>query len=330
MEKNFIIAKYRVIIEAGDGGLFLPAYKGSTLRGGFGSAFRRISCSQRNTACPACLLRTSCPYAYIFETAPPPGAEALRNYESIPRPFVLEPPLESKTEYRPGENICFNLILFGRASGFLPYFIVAFRELGEVGIGRGRKKYRLLEIEAVDPVSGASDVVYRKEDQLVRNVDLALKRDIVDALKDIPDGCLKDIPDGGRTVRSLSLELLTMTRIKYEESFVNRLEFHMLVRSLLRRLSSLAYFHHGWELDLDFSGLIERAAEVRIVEDNTRWVDWERYSSRQESRMNLGGLVGRLTYQGPLAVFVPLLKLGELTHAGKGAVFGMGKYRILL
>ena len=100
------------------------------------------------------------------------------------------------------------------------------------------------------------------------------------------------------------------------------------MRSLLRRLSSLAYFHHGWDLDLDFTGLIDRAEEVRIIEDNTRWVDWERYSSRQDSRMNLGGLVGRVTYQGPLSAFMPLLKFGELIHVGKGAVFGMGKYKI--
>lgn len=150
MSKSFTVAKYQLILEAGEHGLSLPPYKGSTLRGGFGSAFRRISCSMRDAECRSCLLRTSCPYAYIFETAPPPGSEALRNYENIPRPFVLEPPLESKTLYKPGERVDFNLILIGRAIGYLPYFIVAFRELGETGIGRMRKKYRLAEIRAVN------------------------------------------------------------------------------------------------------------------------------------------------------------------------------------
>ncbi len=102
----------------------------------------------------------------------------------------------------------------------------------------------------------------------------------------------------------------------------------MLIRNLLRRLSSLAYFHHGWELDLDFTGLIERAAGVRLVEDNTRWVNWERYSSRQDSKMNLGGVVGTVVYEGDLDEFIPLLRLGELVHVGKGAVFGMGKYEM--
>ncbi|MFZ5631591.1 MAG: CRISPR system precrRNA processing endoribonuclease RAMP protein Cas6 [Bacillota bacterium] len=320
MTKKFLIAQYEVVIEAGDQGLSLPAYKGSTLRGGFGAAFRRIACSRREVRCRDCLLGTGCPYAYIFETAPPPGSEALRNYESVPRPFVLEPPLDTRIEYRPGERISFYLILIGRAAGYLPYFIVAFKELGEMGIGRGRKKYRLAEIRAVNPVNGEKRVIYRNEDQVVRNVNLAVETDIEKELKFSG----KPLPGG-----SVSLELLTMTRIKYEDNFVHRLEFHMLVRSLLRRISSLACFHHGWELDLDFSGLIERAAEVRVVGDETRWVDWERYSSRQDGKMNLGGLVGRVTYQGQVSAFKPLLKLGELVHVGKGAVFGMGKYTIL-
>jgi len=317
--KNFTVAKYEITIEAGEQGLSLPVYKGSTLRGGFGNAFKRISCSLRENDCRTCLLRTSCPYAYIFETAPPPGSEALRNFENIPRPFVLEPPLEDKTEYAAGEKLVFNLILVGKAIGYLPYFIVAFRELGEIGIGRMRKKYRLADIWAVNPINNESEIVYHAGDQLVRNVDLAVHSDI---------GKIPDVSNDTPNTRRVGLEFQTMTRIKFEEKFVQRVEFHMLIRNLLRRLSSLAYFHHGWELELDFAGLIERAAEVRLVKTDTRWMDWERYSSRQDSKMNLGGVVGRVEYEGDLGEFVPLLKLGELVHVGKGAVFGMGKYEI--
>ncbi|OPX88851.1 MAG: hypothetical protein A4E52_01161 [Pelotomaculum sp. PtaB.Bin013] len=44
--------------------------------------------------------------------------------------------------------------------------------------------------------------------------------------------------------------------------------------------------------------------------------------------MNLGGVVGRVEYEGDLGEFMPLLRLGELVHVGKGAVFGMGKFII--
>lgn len=351
MNKDFNVAKYVITLQAGERGLSLPPYKGSTLRGGFGSAFKKISCSIREARCRACLLRTGCPYAYIFETAPPPGAEALRNYESVPRPFVLEPPLETRTDYGPGENLRFNLILIGRAIGYLPYFIVAFHELGEMGIGRQRKKYRLAEIRAVSLLSGESRTVYQAGDQLVRNVDFSLCVDARQLGRGNPvkapsysDEEINKQLSGGKARKEnamnvpgrvsgagrLELEFHTMTRVKFEENYVNRIEFHMLIRALLRRLSSLAYFHHGWELALDFTGLIERAAKVRLAEDSTRWVDWERYSSRQDNKMNLGGVVGRVVYEGELAEFIPLLHMGELVHVGKGAVFGMGKYELQL
>ncbi len=317
MQHSFQVAMYELSLEAGGQGLLLPPYKGSTLRGGFGAAFKRIACSLRNNVCTACLLKSNCPYAYVFETAPPSSSEALRNYSSIPRPFIMEPPLETKTEYAPGEKLCFNLILIGKSISYLPYFIVAFRELGEMGIGRMRRKFRLNEIRAIHPVSHASEAIYRAKDQLVRNVDLTW---ILDASKIIESA--PDIP----AVKRAGLEFQTMTRLKFEDRYAKRVEFHMLVRSLLRRLSSLAYFHHGWEPELDFNDLIERAAAVRLVQDNTRWVDWERYSSRQDSKMNMGGVVGRVEYEGNLGEFMPLLRLGELVHVGKGAVFGMGKY----
>jgi hypothetical protein len=339
MLTNFRVAIYQVVLEAGAEGLFLPHYKGSTLRGGFGLVFRRIACSMRQDECKGCLLKSNCPYAYIFETAPPPGAQALRNYENVPRPFVLEPPLENKTVYRPGETLTFGLVLFGQAIDYLPYFIVVLRELGETGIGKGRRKYRLKEIAAVDPLRELRETVYQEDEMLVHNVDLSVRGKDVPKLLDHygqVDSIGGDLRAGGKALNDdttpdrITVNFLTMTRIKYEDNFAGKIEFHMLIRSLLRRLSSLAYFHHGEELILDFTGLIERANEVKLIEDRMRWVDWERYSSRQEGKLNMGGVVGLAVYEGDLAEFVPLLRLGELVHVGKGAVFGMGKYELTI
>ncbi|MGE5586784.1 MAG: CRISPR system precrRNA processing endoribonuclease RAMP protein Cas6, partial [Clostridia bacterium] len=101
-------------------------------------------------------------------------------------------------------------------------------------------------------------------------------------------------------------------------------------RSLLRRTSSLLYFHHGTRLDMDFRGFISEAETVRLAAHNTTWVDWERYSSRQDSRMKLGGLVGAATYEFSHArlagFFLPWLVLGEYVHVGKGCTFGLGRF----
>ncbi len=63
---------------------------------------------------------------------------------------------------------------------------------------------------------------------------------------------------------------------------------------------------------------------VEMRDGNILWHDWERYSARQDTRMKMGGFVGKVEYQGELAEFLPLLSLGEKLHIGKGATFGLG------
>jgi len=310
------IAKYRFTLEAVER-LGLPRYKGSTLRGGFGAVFKRTVCFQKQVkSCADCLLKANCPYAYIFETAPPPDAEVLRTYSDVPLPFVVEPPLDTRTVYEPGETLDFGLVLVGRASNYLPYFIVVFRELGKVGLGRGRGKYRLREVAAVQPLDGAEETIYSAADEMVCDRDLSVGYAEVEAQA-------RELSDGKVTVN-----FLTPTRMKHEGRFVDRPEFHVLVRNILRRVSSLYYFHCGERWETDYRGIIEAARGVRLAQAGTGWVDWERYSRRQQQRMNLGGLVGQATYEGELGPFLPLLVLGELVHVGKGTVFGNGWYEV--
>jgi hypothetical protein len=318
MLEQFKIAYYRLELAAGSEGLILPPYKGSTLRGGFGTAFRKIACAQIHSECRECILKHQCPYAYIFETAPPEGTQALRKYESIPRPFILEPPLETKTQYQPGEHLAFGLVLIGRAIEYLPYFILAFKELGEIGIGKGRRPFQLDKVAAVNPFIKVEQEIYQATTGKVYNHDLAITGEII-AHK-----------IGRVRQKLLTLDYQTMTRIKHGDSFIRYVEFHMLIRALLRRLSSFLYFHHGFEWDADFPALIKKAETVIRVKDTTKWVNWERYSNRQEARMRLGGVVGQVSYEGDFDDYLPILMIGELVHVGKAATFGMGKYKVIL
>ena len=74
--------------------LYLPAYKGSTLRGAFGYAFKETVCVVEHRDCARCLLRTRCAYPYVFDTPVPEGSTRMRKYPQAPHPFVLLPPLD--------------------------------------------------------------------------------------------------------------------------------------------------------------------------------------------------------------------------------------------
>ena len=61
------------------------------------------------------------------------------------------------------------------------------------------------------------------------------------------------------------------------------------------------------------------------------WREWTRYSSRQQERLQMGGLVGEAEIEGrDLEPFWPYLWLGQWTHAGKGTSMGLGRYRIVM
>jgi CRISPR-associated endoribonuclease Cas6 len=293
--------------------IVLPNYKGSTFRGGFGNALRRVVCALKRKDCKDCLLKTRCVYAYIFETSPAEDTRIMnmKKYESIPHPFIIEPPLESVRVYRPKEMMSFNLILIGRAIDYLPYFIYTFDELGKTGIGKGRGRYNLIE------AAEDSRVVYSSEDKTVRN----------SAHNELNMPEITDIETASDS--AVTLRFLTPVRLHYKRDLVVDLEFHILIRSLLRRLCLLYYFHcENREPAWDHKELISMAEKVAVESNALKWRDWERYSSRQDTRMKMGGLVGDITFRGDVGPFIPLLKAGEMLHIGKGTSFGLGKYEM--
>lgn len=305
--------RLQFIIEATDP-IVLPYYKGSTFRGGFGNAFKRVVCALKRKDCKECILKTKCVYAYVFETSPAEDTQIMnmKKYESIPRPFIIEPPLESNRVYHPEERMAFNLILIGRAVDYLPYFIYTFEELGKTGIGKGRGRYKLNEVK------DHSKTVYSSDDKAIRsaNADEIVIPDLYD---------FNPEPEEGH----ITLRFLTPVRLHYKRDLVVDLEFHILMTSLLRRLCLLYYFHfENREPAWDHKELIRRAEKVTVENNSLNWKDWERYSARQDVRMKLGGLVGDITFRGGIKPFIPILMAGEILHIGKGTSFGLGKYEI--
>ncbi|MBI5745593.1 MAG: CRISPR system precrRNA processing endoribonuclease RAMP protein Cas6 [Nitrospirae bacterium] len=295
----------------------LPPYKGSTFRGGFGHAFKKVVCAIRGKECVECLLKTRCIYSYVFETYPPEDSEILRKYEKAPHPFIIEPPLEEKRFYKPGETISFNLILIGKAIDYLPYFIYTFEELGRIGIGKGKGRYELREVRC------EGKEIYNSSDRKLKIMSPDDHSSLFMGL--LPQNSELQTPNS----LLITLNFLTPTRIVVNEDLVVDLEFHHLIRSLLRRISTLSYFHDGKRLELDFKGIIQRAQDVIVKERDTHWHDWERYSARQDVRMKMGGILGSVTFSGDLAEFMPYILLGEHLHVGKGTSFGLGRYEII-
>lgn len=311
---HFRLAQFRFVLKALNS-LSLPSYKGSTFRGAFGHTFKKVVCVNRERRCDLCLLKGKCIYSYVFETPPPSGSLKMKKYPFAPHPFVITPPLDKKQNYRVDEELSFGLTLVGNSIDYLPYFVYTFSELGKIGFKKGGGKFELQRVY-VEQVGVDSDIIYSSGDKSLINRPYYL---------DIGKLLSYANPEN---IKRIGVRLITPMRLKFNEALSPRLEFHILLRNLLRRISLLSYFHCGWELDLDFKGLIERGREIRVQKSNLLWFDWERFSSRQNSKMKMGGLTGSVVFEGDLGEFMPYLLIGEYVHVGKGTSFGLGKYKI--
>jgi hypothetical protein len=237
----------------------------------------------------------------------------LHDLQDVPRPFVIEPPLDQKRVFAAGDALEFGLLLIGRGIDFLPYFLHGFAALGATGLGRALAKARLERVEALEPFRPVGQPIYHDGRAL--------------APAELPLLNLAELP--GRAAKlpaDLRVELRTPLRVKSRGAFVEQFDLGAIVQATLWRLGALSLFHGPGLWRPDMRPVVEAARGVRVERAEVRWVDWERTSTRggERRKMTLGGLVGSASLREvPPDVRAALLAASVL-HAGKAAVFGHG------
>lgn len=294
------------------------SFPGSVIRGAFGRALRRVSCTGGSRNCAECMLGSICTYRLCFEPNSPqerdvPGG----GYDSIPRPFVLDILSAKDDGFGPGDRFVVELTLMGRAIPTFPHFIAALFEMTRSRLGKGEGSVALVSVDSVDPVDGTVWPILAPESRTISGRPFVRTGYDLSAL----------LGNVGTDVAAVEVEFQTPTRLKVEGRLCPQPEFEALVRALLRRITMLLRFHQEVEpAGVDYSGVLAKARAVQLADCEVRWLDQGRYSARQRTRMKLGGIVGRARYEGEVAPFLQLLKLGEQIHVGKGATFGLGRY----
>lgn len=208
--------------------------------------------------------------------------------------------------------LSFELVLVGRAVDAIPYFIVIFSETGRRGLGRDRGRFELLSVELLS--QDQPTTIYHSRSPALTAFE--------------PKSGPQTRP-GDELVNSLTLEFLTPLRLKEKGDLVTRFTFPLFWERLTQRLSLLAAFYEKNPRLPDFMPLASQASQIQAARHDLRWHDWERYSRRQDATMKFGGLVGRVSLQGPLGPFVPFLRLGAQVNVGQETTFGLGRMQII-
>ena len=312
----------------------LPPYQGSMLRGAFGHALRKLVCAAGpRQPCETCRLRRGCHYTRLFETfvdgEPPPF---LRGLDTAPRPYVFEPdvahlqgpPLPWERDqgrglgiksgpprYAPGDPLGFDLLLFGQAVDLAGWALLAVEKMAEAGLGARRARFSLDRVLARNPEGGWA---------VLRDAGRWTGRDVPPP---------SEPPRNGLPGDRLLLRIQTPLRLPVRGNLATSFRVRDLAFPMVRRVLELATFHvPGSAPDWTFRPLLEHAGTVRIATSDLRWLDWQRYSNRQERKVDMGGLLGSLELEGDLAPLAALLRIAEIVHVGKGATFGLGKVEV--
>lgn len=306
---SFPVARYRIDCEAVTR-VQLPAFAGSTLRGVLGMALRDAVCVTRVPNCEGCALLASCVYACVFEPRPPRPDHPLQDFNQIPRPYVIEPPMGGERSLVPGDTFSFQLVLAGRALAHLAILLWAFAKGLQDGVGKGGGRVRLNRVWHVSEVE--TEVLASLSAHLVPH-----------------SQSVETSFSGSATAVTLHFDTPLRLQNNGRRATADEHTPRRLLTALMRRVSLMSEFHGGGPLPCDFRSLATQADNLRAEKDLS-WQDWSRYSSRQHQKMELGGVVGRWTLRGELTPFLPFLLLGQWLHVGKEAAFGLGAYRLEL
>jgi hypothetical protein len=196
--------------------------------------------------------------------------------------------------------------------------------MGDIGVGRGRGRFKLLAIDEVHPLLDTSRTLMDRR---------TVKQPTLQVTPSVVHEVAEQLPK-----HAITLELLTPMRLTANDGLVRRIEPPVFIQRLIERCQNLA--EHYAEVPREEgparsdwlaaqTALLEAARQLRVGYDDTQWV--EAFSgSRRTGRVSpIGGLIGRVRWEGALDSLLPWLLWGASLHVGKNAVKGSGYYRIV-
>jgi CRISPR-associated endoribonuclease Cas6 len=289
LRAHFEFFRFRFHFRALDPVHFPAGKGGNVIRGALGLILR-------DTASPSA-------YARLFE----PGSQLGRAPSGLgdwPRPFVLRADdLDGRTVPE-GGCFCFDVHVFDLRPAVLAYFHEAFAQFGRQGIGPGHGRVNLERTEQVDLADRAGPVA------------------------EAPPLSLSLEPQR-EAVSRVTLRFVSPTELKSGGTVAERPEFPILFGRLRDRISTLRALYGAGPLEIDFRGMGDRAATVRLTQCEMHWAKVERKSGRTGQVHPLGGFMGTAEYEGDLGEFVPWLQAARWVGVGRQTVWGKGDVRVV-
>lgn len=191
----------------------------------------------------------------------------------------------------------FNVLLFENACEKAPYVISAlYLMLSEFGLGKERSKHEHFSMSLNDTPCLISGKIT------------------------LPKSFSQDIKID-ECYTNASVEFVTPLRIKKDNVFVkdDKIELKDIINSIYaRQMRILGRSDKRFPYEI----------KGQIVSKDLRFLDLRRYSNRQQTAMNIGGIIGKIELRELNKGCYEVLQLGQILGAGKQTAFGLGKIKV--
>lgn len=264
----------------------LPDYLGSALRGVVGRA----------------LYHDADAYNYLYANRTLSG-----NQRDVVNPYVIVPPTMGEASYHRGEELSFQIYLWGEAAQYLQPLINALKDIRKFGLGASRYPFTLVKV-----THSLDQRVIWQDDHFYA---VAARRVV------LPYQSLTD-------VRSVTLHMHTPLRIRRKGTLLESIDFPTIIRNITQRMKAITTRYGGW-LDVKEAERVQRlSSDVSVAQHNLSMKNMQRYSNRLGEKMDFDGLTGSIRFEGELTPFVPWLYAAQILHIGRNTTFGMGRLSV--
>lgn len=232
---------------------------------------------------------------------------------TLPRQFTTE---QCHKQYLDGDQLVFGVTLIGtQALELLPYFLLAARKLGEIGLGQSRSKLRLLDIDEFNPLTQRSMT-------LVTNQQINAPKHMITV-----DHVLMHQPQRQAKIVLMSpLQLLDQNK-PVTDIHLSAVTFFQRLHQRMRHVAEACVSDVG-DTRQQYA-MLSTLAQTLHWTPHLRWVEQTGYSNRAKQSMNLSGLFGTIDVSGDnLPLLYPYLLWAQSLHVGRNAPKGCGQIYI--
>jgi len=246
--------------------------------------------------------------------------------QDAPRPYLFSfASLDLREFYKENDIFEFNIVLLNEFIHNFPFILYAIIQMGELGLTSKQIRFDVSTVEMIDTDTEEAFTVF--ENSMINSINPKFIKTFDFKSQQL----LQQSQLYQKENNVLSIKFITPFRIRQNGQLKDNLTFKDIFNACLRRVSLLIFYYDNINTPIiDYKQIKKNLENVVIIENKTNWLDWQRYSTRQEEYMQFGGIIGEIKFNlkdFDISQYINILKFCEIVNIGKNYTFGNGRIK---